>query len=141
METRSANNGILFTLTNTQRNLRRENSTRTSVFTLRETSMLSLTYHNTDTLRLSTIEIWLSRLQMEIRVKFSTSIKNPRPLSQESITNLGISRALERLLNYKSGAPTQDGGNCSDMREDSSPTCGTTEFSMSSKQKMLNIKR
>jgi hypothetical protein len=47
---RSTNNGISSTLTNTQKSQRRENLTKTSVFTLRDLSILSQSWHQTDTL-------------------------------------------------------------------------------------------
>jgi hypothetical protein len=78
---------------------------------------------------------------METRDNSSTSIKNQRPLRLESTTNHGISRALAEQPQCKSGAQTLDGGNCSAMKEDSSLTCGITEFLMSTKEKTLNIRR
>lgn len=103
--------------------------------------MLSLTYHNIDTLRLSTTEIWLLRLLMVIKDKSSTLIKDLRPSKLESTTNLGTSRVQEKLLKCKSGVPIQDGGNYSDMKEDSSLTCGIIESSMFTNQRMLKPKR
>jgi ssDNA-binding replication factor A large subunit len=47
---RSINNGTSFTLTNGRANQERESSMRSSDSMLRETSMLSLSCHNTDTL-------------------------------------------------------------------------------------------
>jgi hypothetical protein len=78
---------------------------------------------------------------METRVKYGISIKSQRPLRLDSTTNHGISRAQEKHQKCKSGAQTQDGGNCSDMKEDSSQTCGITEFLTSGKQRMKNTKK
>jgi hypothetical protein len=49
--------------------------------------------------------------------------------------------ALVNQANSKYGALTPDGGNYSATKEDSSPTCGITEFSMSTKVKIKSIKR
>jgi hypothetical protein len=64
---------------------------------------------------------------MEIKANSGTSIKSPRPSRQESTTNHGISKIQEEPETCKSGVLTQDGGNYSDMKEDSSLTCGITE--------------
>jgi len=120
-------NGILSMQTHGQKSQRKESSTKNSVFMYREISTLFLIYHNIDTLRLSTIETWLSRLQMEIEVKSGTSINNQRPSRQDWTTNLGISRALEEPVRCKSGALTLVGGKYSHTKEDSSQTIGTTE--------------
>jgi len=48
---------------------------------------------------------------------------------------------LERVKNSKYGVLTLAGGNCLAMKVDSSPTCGITEFSTSTKAKTQNIKK
>jgi hypothetical protein len=78
---------------------------------------------------------------METRVKSSTSINNLRLSDQESTTNHGTSEAVERPVTCKSGAQILDGGSCSVMKEDSSPTCGIIEYLMFTKEKMLKPKR
>jgi len=76
---------------------------------------------------------------MVTRDKLGTSIKNLRPSNQDSTTNLGTLLVLERQTNSKFGAQTLDGGNYSALKEDSSPTCGIIESSMSLMEKMQNI--
>jgi hypothetical protein len=71
-----ARDGELFMLTSTKRNQLRVNSTRSSDFTLRETSMLFLNYHHTDTLTSSTTEIWSLRQRTEEGLKSGISINN-----------------------------------------------------------------
>jgi len=50
---------------------------------------------------------------MEEKLKNSTSINIQEPSEQDTTTNHSISRAQEDLPICKSGAPTADGGNCS----------------------------
>jgi hypothetical protein len=72
----STNNGTSSMLMNTQRNQRRENSTRTSVSMLKDHSTLSLNWRKTDTLISSTTRTLLSRPEMEERVNHGTSTKS-----------------------------------------------------------------
>jgi hypothetical protein len=78
---------------------------------------------------------------MATKDKPSTSINNPRLSELESTTNLGILEAQEEPLICRSGAPTLDGGNCSDTKEDSSLTCGIIESLTFLEEKMLKLKR
>ena len=76
---------------------------------------------------------------METEAKSGTSINTPRPSNQDSTTDHGISPVLEEQTNSKFGAQTQDGGNYSAMKEDSSPTCGIIEFLMYLEERILKL--
>ena len=73
---RSISNGILFTLINGKVNQPRVNSTKDSVFTLKETSTLFQPFQVADILISSTTETWSLRLEMEEEPKSGTSINN-----------------------------------------------------------------
>jgi hypothetical protein len=117
----STSNGMLSTLTNGRVNQRRENSTKTSVFMLRDHSTLFLKWEEADTSTLLE-ETWSSRQEMEEELNNGTSINNPIPLNPDPITNLGIFKAKEDPLTCKFGAPTQDGGKSSNTVEETSTT-------------------
>lgn len=85
-------------------------------------------------------ETWSSRDQMEEKLRFGTSTKNPRPWRTSPTTNPLISKAQERKTTCKSGAPTADGGNSSNLMESTSRTSRTTSASMLQEEKMLKDK-
>jgi hypothetical protein len=118
-ETILDNNGRSFMLTSTL-NQRKESSTSTSDFSLKETSILPQQWEVEDMSILSTTETWLLRLQMAERPKFGISTNNQRPLELDTTTSHGISRVLEEQETCKSGQPTQDGSKCSNWMENSS---------------------
>jgi hypothetical protein len=72
----STNSGILSTLMNGRVSQSRENSMKSSAFTLKETSTLCLNCQAIDISILSTTGIWSSRFKMEERLKSGTSINN-----------------------------------------------------------------
>jgi hypothetical protein len=74
---RLTKDGELSMLMSMKENQLRDNSTRSSDFTLKETSMLSQHFQTTDTLISSTTETWSSRQETEERHKSGTSINNP----------------------------------------------------------------
>ena len=71
---------------------------------------------------------------METKDKCGISIKNPRLLRLDSLTSQSTSKAQENQEPCKSTAPTQDGGNFSNMKEakleDLSQMLLTTEYLM-----------
>jgi hypothetical protein len=72
---RSTNSSMLFMLTNGRVNQPRDNSTSSSDFTLTEPSSSSQEWEERDTSISSTTETWLSRLEMEERLKCGGSTK------------------------------------------------------------------
>jgi len=123
----SDNNGRLFTLTSIL-SQRKVNSIHNLDCTLKEISILFHHFQATDILTLSTTETWLSRLQMEERLKSGTSINNPRPSEPDTTTNHGTSRVLEKQTTCKSGQPIQDGSKSSSMKITNSSIQPTTKL-------------
>lgn len=110
---RSTNNGTSSMLMNGRESQERENSTKTSVSMLRETSTLCHNCQTTDISTSSTTETLLSRLPTQERLKLGTSIRNHWQSRPGTTTNHGTLEAQEELETCKSGAPTQDGGRSS----------------------------
>jgi hypothetical protein len=115
-------------LMNMRKNQLKVNSTRSLVFSLKETSSLSQHFQEVDTLTWSIIEIWSKRLEMEEELNCGISINNLWLSKLDWTTNLGTSRALERLMTCKSGVLTQDGSKCSNLRTPNSSVGITTRF-------------
>jgi hypothetical protein len=75
-------------------------------------------------------ETLLSRQETTEESKLGTSTKPQRLLRTRLTTNHSISKVLEDPTTFKSGAPTQDGGNSSGMKVNLSPTSRTTRYLM-----------
>jgi hypothetical protein len=82
-------------------------------------------------------ETWLSRLEMEERLKSGISINNLLLLEPDTTTNHGISRIPEEPATCRSGAPTPIGSKSSSIKTTSSSTGQTTRFLMSMTQRTL----
>jgi hypothetical protein len=77
---------------------------------------------------------------MEEELKFGTSINNLRPSEPDTTINLGISRVLVEPETCKSGAPTQDGSNSSNSKENTLSTLPTIRFLKFNPQRMKKDK-
>jgi hypothetical protein len=89
----------------------------------------------------STTETWLSRLQTVEIPKSGISINNLSLSEQDTTTNLGISRALERQTASKSGAPIQAGGKFSDIKENNLLISKTKRYLMLVEIRILKVKQ
>jgi hypothetical protein len=88
----------------------------------------------------STIETLSSKPETEETLSFGTSIRDPRQLRQNLITNLGISKVPVEPTTCKCGAPTQDGSKSSLMLMSISATLKTRSALMLQEAKMLKVK-
>jgi hypothetical protein len=70
-----------------------------------------------------------------------TSINKLSPLDQDLTTNLGTLRAQEEPTTCKSGAPTQDGGKSSPMKDNTSSTSRTRKLLIFMETKMKKEER
>jgi len=123
---------------NIQKNQRKVSSTKTSVFMLRDHSILSLEWKMEDTLISSTTETWSSRLKMEETPKSGGSTKDHWPSRPNWTTNHGTFKTQEEPLTCKSGALTLTGGNYSNMRMVISSTGPTVKLSMPNQIQKVN---
>jgi len=78
---------------------------------------------------------------MDSNLKFGISIKELKPLNHKSgLINLGTFKVQEDQATSKSGTPTADGGNFSNMKEKTSSMSGTKRSSMSLEEEILKVK-
>lgn len=138
--TLSVNNGLSFMLMKTKKNQRKENSTKTSVCTLRGISSLKVRWPVRDTLTF--LETTLSsRLQMVMTLRNGTLTNHPRPSNQlVNLTCLGISKAQESQPTYKYGRQTLHGGKSSSTKERPSLTLQMERFLMSQKERTMKAR-
>jgi len=140
--TKSTNSGTSSMLMNGRENQEKESSMKSSVCMLNVHSISFHSFQTTNILTSLTIEILLSRHQMEETPNNGTSTNSLLQLELSTTTNHGILRTQEELRICKSGAPTHNGSKSSCTQVNISATSNNlTVASMYSKERTKKCKR
>lgn len=138
--TKSINNGLSYMLMKTRQSQRREKSTKTSVYTLRDHSILRLTCQAED---ISTfLETMLSsRHQMVMTLRNGILTNQARPSRLFPIqANPLTSKAQENLTMFRSGTQTLHGGKSSNTSKKTSSTLLQVRSLMSQEERIKKVR-